>query len=117
MRAPSNHDLSPTDSQGRRYRQQKGWPQTRSYLKPAPIFQFFTDEIYRELLLVSISAMRKANLSCRNCSATVWSGAMRCDFCGVSHPNSELRAAILSPGAFAFCTFAVTVFITFWFWQ
>jgi|SRR6516164_39119 hypothetical protein len=110
MLAPSN----PTDSQGRRYRQ---WPQTRSYLKPAPIFQFFTDEIYRELLLVSISAMRKANLSCRNCSATVWSGAMRCDFCGVSHPNSELRAAILSPGAFAFCTFAVTVFITFWFWQ
>jgi hypothetical protein len=81
-----------------------------------PIFQCFTDEIYRELLLVSISAMHKSKLTCIRRAAPVPPGAIRCDYCGVSYPTLELRVAILSPSAFAFSTLAVTAFITFWFW-
>jgi hypothetical protein len=48
--------------------------------------------------------------------ATVQPDAMRCDRCGVSHPTSELRAAILSPSAFAFFAIVLALLATFWFW-
>jgi hypothetical protein len=65
----------------------------------------------------SMRAMRKPKRTCRKCSATAWSNATHCHFCGVLHPTSELRAALSSPSALALSTLAVTVFITFWFWQ
>jgi hypothetical protein len=40
-------------------------------------------------------------LTSRYCAATVQADALRCHFCGASHPTSELRAYILSPSAFA----------------
>jgi hypothetical protein len=59
----------------------------------------------------------KAKFTCRCCGISVEADAGRCYRCGVAYPTSELRAVVLSPSAFAFCTLAVTIFITFWFWQ
>ena len=63
-----------------------------------------------------------AGVLCANQSALVETVRRLCGltpcvvvFCGVLHPTSELRAAILSPSSLAF--YALAVFVAFWFWQ
>jgi hypothetical protein len=49
-------------------------------------------------------------LICRRCAADV-RNTMRCQCCGAVHPTPELRAAILSPSAFAAYSLIIFLFV------
>jgi hypothetical protein len=54
-------------------------------------------------------------LVCRCCAADV-QNTMRCRTCGALHPTSELRAAILSPSAFATYSLIIFLFVLLSYW-
>jgi len=60
---------------------------------------------------VVMSAVERMDRLVYRCCAADVPNTTRCRACGVLHPTSELRAAILSPSAFAAYSLVIFIFV------